>query len=81
MTTSMIVRIDRQTKERFYRAARGEGKTASQKLRELMEHYVRTADMADVVDAIWDGIGRRLRAKGVKSGDIGKAIRAVRSAR
>jgi hypothetical protein len=77
----MIVRIDRQTKECFYRAARGEGKTASQKLRELMEGYVRKADMADVVDAIWAGIGRRLRARGVKPGDVGKAIRAVRSAR
>jgi predicted DNA-binding protein len=76
MTTSMIVRIDRDTKERFYRAARGEGKTASEKLRELMETYVRKADMSEVVDSIWDGIGKRLRRK-----DVGKAIRAVRSAR
>lgn len=81
MTTSMIVRIDRQMKKRFYRAVRGEGKTASQKLRELMENYVRQADMAGVVDAIWDGIGSRLRAQGVKPGDVGKVIRAVRSAR
>ena len=77
----MIVRIDRETKERFYRAARGEGKTASQKLRELIESYVRKADLPQVVDAIWDGIGKRLRRKGVKAGDVAKAIGAARSAR
>ena len=43
MTKQMVIRIDEETKERFQRVSRMEGKTASEKMRELIENYVRKA--------------------------------------
>ncbi len=45
MTTQMIVRIDREVKQRFSKLARVEGKTWSQMMRELIEDYIKERDI------------------------------------
>jgi hypothetical protein len=77
----MVVRIDEDTKKRFLRTARMEGKSASEKIREMVEDYLSQNDMATVVDQLWERIGSRLRLEKVTDEDIDKAIRDFRHSR
>ena len=79
MEEQMIVRVDPQTKDRFARLARNEGKTASQVVRELMQDYVREHDIAAYIDDLWSRIGRTFKRQGVNLRDVKKAIRKVRA--
>lgn len=81
MTTQMIVRIDREVKQRFSKLARVEGKTSSQMMRELIEDYIKERDIGTYVDDLWDRIGRKLKSKGVKQRDISRAIKEARKSR
>jgi len=81
MTTQMIVRIDREVKQRFSRLARVEGKTSSQMMRELIEDYIKERDIGTYVDDLWSRIGRKLKSKGVKQRDISRAIKEARKSR
>ena len=81
MSTSLIVRIEETTKKRFSRLVRSEGKSASEKVRELIDGYIKKADIGVVVDDLWDRVGTKMRKKGVRERDLAQAIRAVRSAR
>jgi len=81
MTTQMIVRIDREVKQRFSKLARVEGKTSSQMMRELIEDYIKERDIGTYVDDLWSRIGRKLKSKGVKQRDISRAIKEVRKSR
>jgi len=78
MATQMIIRIDPDVKERLNRLARMEGKTTSQMVRGLIEEYIRERDISTYIDDLWKRIGGKLRAKGVTSEDIEKAIRETR---
>jgi predicted DNA-binding protein len=77
----MVIRIDEETKERFQRVSRMEGKTASEKMRELIESYVRKADLSQVVDDLWERIGTKARKSGVSEEDVDRIIRETRTSR
>jgi predicted DNA-binding protein len=81
MTRQMVIRIDDETKERFQRVSRMEGKTASEKMRELIENYVRKADLSQVVDDLWDRIGAKADKQGVNVKDVDRIIRETRARR
>jgi len=79
MAKQMVIRIDDETKERFQRVSRMEGKSASEKLRELIENYVRKADISLVVDDLWERIGAKAKEKGVGEKDVERIIRETRA--
>ena len=81
MTTQMIIRIDREVKNRFNKLARVEGKTTSQMVRELIEGYIREKDIGTYIDDLWDRIGGQLRSKGIKQRDVNRAIKESRRSR
>ncbi len=80
MGDQLVIRIDRKTKEKFYELARMEGKSASEKVREMVETYIRTMDIGPVVDNLWERIGSKMKEKGVDEGDVDKALGEVRAA-
>jgi len=79
MDKQMVIRIDEETKERFQRVSRMEGKTASEKMRELIECYIRKADLSQVVDDLWERIGTKARKSGVSEDDVDRIIRETRA--
>lgn len=81
MSTQLAIRLDKTIKERFAHISRQEGKTASGKVRELIEAYLRKSDISSVVDDIWMRIGERMRKRGVTDKDIDRVIGEVRSSR
>lgn len=81
MAKQMVIRIDEETKERFQRVSRMEGKTASEKMRELIESYVRKADLSQVVDDLWERIGTKARKSGVSEEDVDRIIQETRTSR
>ena len=81
MNTQLVIRLDEATKERFARISRQEGKTASEKMRELIDAYIRKADLTLVVDGIWESIGERMRKDGVTADDIDRVIAEARASR
>jgi len=78
MGNHLIVRMDDETKMKFQRLSRMEGKTASEKIREMIESYIQKSDVGALVDDLWERIGRRIREKGFKERDIPKVLRKVR---
>ena len=70
-----------EIKERLNTLAEGEVKTSSQMLRELMRNYDKQKDISAYVDDLWSGIGRKLKSRGAKQRDIGRAIKGARSSR
>ena len=58
-----------------------EGKSASEKVREMVETYIRTMDIGPVVDDLWERIGSKMKEKGIAESDVGKAVRDVRDSR
>jgi predicted DNA-binding protein len=81
MTKQMVIRIDEETKDRFQRVSRMEGKTASEKMRELIENYIRKGDLSQVVDDLWERIGAKARKSGASAKDVNRIIRETRSSR
>jgi len=81
MDKQMVIRIDEETKERFQRVSRMEGKTASEKMRELIECYIRKADLSQVVDDLWERIGTKAGKSGVSEDDVDRIIRETRATR
>ena len=81
MSNQMIIRIEPEIKDRLTRLARIEGRTTSQKVRELIEEYIKERDIGSYIDDLWDRIGVKLKTKGAKPADINKAIKEVRKKR
>jgi predicted DNA-binding protein len=81
MAKQMVIRIDDETKDRFQRVSRMEGKSASEKLRELIENYIRKADISMVVDDLWERIGAKASERGVTEEDVERIIRETRDRR
>ena len=81
MTRQMVVRVDDEIREKFQRVSRMEVKTASEKIRELMENYIHKADLSRVVDDIWERIGAKARAKGADIKDVDRIIRESRASK
>jgi predicted DNA-binding protein len=78
MGSQMLVRIDDATKEKFYRLLRIEGKSASEKIREMVEDYITKTDMSPVIDDLWKRMGAKIREKGFKADDIDAMIKDAR---
>jgi predicted DNA-binding protein len=78
MAAQMIIRIDPEAKNRLNKLARIEGKTTSQKVRELIEGYIKERDISAYIDDLWNRIGGKLRDRGVKPSDIDRAIKETR---
>jgi predicted transcriptional regulator len=78
MPQQMLIRIDSELKEKLARIARAEGKSASAAVRELIAKYVVERDIGAHIDDLWERIGEKLKAKGVRSSDVGKTIKDVR---
>ncbi len=81
MGTQLVVRIDEETKKKFIRVVHMEGKSASEKIREMVTDYLAENDLPSVIDDLWERIGTKLRKKGVTEKDIEKTIREVRAAK
>jgi predicted DNA-binding protein len=81
MSKQMVVRIDDETKARFQRVSRMEGKTSSEKLRELVENYLRKADLSQVADDLWKRIGARMQERRLTEADVERAIDETRRSR
>ena len=78
MTTQLVVRIDDETKEKLMRLARMEGKTGSDKVREMVNEYVTQNDLPAIVDGLWARISKKLDDRGVTEKDVEQAVKAVR---
>jgi antitoxin component of RelBE/YafQ-DinJ toxin-antitoxin module len=78
MESQVIIRIDSKIKERFYGIVRMEGKTASEKVREMINEYVSKGDISASVDEIWNEITKKMKKKGISQADVDKAIKEVR---
>ncbi|MBU2228010.1 MAG: ribbon-helix-helix domain-containing protein [Proteobacteria bacterium] len=78
MSTQMIIRIEPELKDKVSRFARAEGKTTSDVVRELLEEYISSRDIAAYVDRLWERIGGRLSEQGVTAGQIPGAIQEIR---
>jgi len=78
MSTQMIIRIDPVLKDKVSRFARAEGKTTSDVVRELLEEYISSRDIAAYVDGLWEKIGMRLVSQGVTADRISETIQEVR---
>ena len=78
MSTQMIIRIDPVLKDKVNRFARAEGKTTSDVVRELLEEYISSRDIAAYVDNLWERIEGRLSAQGVTVERIPGAIQEIR---
>ncbi|HEY2934733.1 MAG TPA: ribbon-helix-helix protein, CopG family [Acidobacteriota bacterium] len=81
MTIQMIIRIDEKLKEKITRFARAEGKSTSQVVREIMESYIRERDVGAYIEDLWIRVGKKLKARGVRSKDIGPLIKEARARR
>lgn len=79
MGTQMIVRLDERTKNRFFKLARMEGRTASEKIREMVEEYIRENDVGLIIDDLWKRVGDKIKRKGFGERDIEKIVREVRT--
>ena len=55
-----------------------EGKTISEKVRELVHAYIAENDLSSVADDLWDRISKKIKKKGFKELDIEAAIKATR---
>ena len=78
MSTQMIIRIEPELKDKVTRFARTEGKTTSEVVRELLEEYVSSRDIAAYVDGLWERIGAQLETQGITANRIPEAIQEVR---
>lgn len=78
MSSQMILRIDDKIKEKFYNIVRREGKTASEKMREMVESYIKKADMSRVVDDLWERVEKKIKEKGFNEADVERVIRETR---
>ncbi|MEW6163033.1 MAG: ribbon-helix-helix protein, CopG family [Nitrospirota bacterium] len=79
MTSQILIRVDKELKDHFQRLSRIEQKSVNEKIRELIEEYVREHDIEAAMKSLWDEIGQSLKRKGYKTSDVDKMIRKVRA--
>lgn len=81
MNTQLIIRIEQRKKDRLLKTARREGKTASEKVRELVDDYVAKNDFATIVDDLWNRISKKAQEKGITEKEIDRVIKEVRESK
>ena len=79
MTSQILVRVDKDIKDKFQRLSRFEHKSVNEKIRELIKDYVEEHNIENAMKGLWDEIGSSLKTKGHKVSDVEKTIRKVRS--
>jgi predicted DNA-binding protein len=79
MVSQILIRVDKELKDKFQRLSRMEQKSVNKKVRELMEEYVKDHDMEAAMRSLWDEIGQSLRKKGYKASDVNKMVKEVRT--
>jgi len=79
MKKQMIIRIDKETKDKFSRIVRMEGKNSSEKVRELVNTYIADNDLSSVVDDLWSRISKKIKMKDIKEKDVDVTIKEVRT--
>ena len=79
MEEKLIIRIDKNLKDDFGKLARIEGKTTSDKVRELMADFVSENDFSKIVDDLWSRISEKIVDKGFTEKNINDAIQDVRN--
>jgi len=77
----MIIRIERELKDKAARLAHAEGTNVSELVRRLLENYVKERDVSSYIDRIWDDIGLKLKERGISRTNVSKVVREVRSNR
>ena len=80
MSDQLLIRIDPVLKKRLDQLSRTEGKTTSHMVRELIGDYIKQRDISGYIDALWQRIGKKLRARGAKRSDVARAIAHSRKA-
>jgi predicted DNA-binding protein len=80
MADQLMIRIDPDLKKRLERLSRAEGKTTSRMVRELIRDYVKERDITAYIDGLWDRIGNKLAARGVRASIVGEAVAKARKA-
>ena len=78
MSDQLLIRIDADLKKRFGRLAKSEGKTTSLMVRELINEYVKDRDIGAYIDGLWNRIGVKLTARGVRQAAVKRAIAETR---
>lgn len=78
MISQILVRVDKETKEKFQRLSRFEHKSVNEKLCELMKEYVEEHNIESAMKGLWREIGDFLKKKGYNASDVEKTIRKVR---
>ena len=81
MVSQVLIRVDKELKDKFQRLSRTEQKSVNEKVRELMEEYVKDHDVEAAMKSLWDEIGESLREKGHKVSDVNRTIKEVRRGR
>jgi predicted DNA-binding protein len=79
MASQIVVKIDEEKKEKFYRLARMEGKSGSEKMREMVEDYIAKTDISYIIDNLWSRIGLKIKDKEYMEVDIEKMIKDARA--
>ncbi|MCK4765583.1 MAG: ribbon-helix-helix protein, CopG family [Candidatus Aminicenantes bacterium] len=78
MSVQMLIRIESEVKDALTKLARKEGKSAGKLVREIVKDYIKDRDLGAYIDDLWDRMGGKLKAKGVKQEDIAAAIKKTR---
>jgi predicted DNA-binding protein len=78
MSDQLMIRLDPELKQQLERLSRSEGKTTSRMVRELIRDYIKERDIAAYIDGLWERVGKKLDARGVRSADVAKAIAKTR---
>jgi len=81
MVSQILIRVDKELKDKFQRLSRTEQKSVNKKIRELMEDYVKDHSIEPAMRSLWDEIGQSLKRKGYKASDVNKMIKEVRTGR
>ena len=76
-----MVRIDKDVKERSTRLVRMEGKSLSEKIREMVDEYVEENDFAAAVDSVWERVSQKIKRKGYAEEDVERVIGEVRASK
>jgi predicted DNA-binding protein len=78
MATQLVIRIEPEIKEKLMKLARTEGKTASDKVREMVAEYVAQSDLSAIVDDLWVRISNKVHKQGITARDIDRTIAQFR---
>ena len=78
MVSQILIRVDKDLKDKFQRLSRTEQKSVNKKVRELMEEYVKDHDMEAAMRSLWDEIWQSLKKRGYRASDVNKMIKEVR---